>query len=148
MVNLSEIKATHTAGVILAAVGLLSPGMLTMWVFQPELFNSLDTVKFILWSVSLSAPTFVGFSYVSWEKFKDAANGPYAIYATACLFNSSLVPLSITVCHLFGLRFWAHATAMLLLIIFFAVFSNLSAQVAKIKAQGRTKSESGATPKI
>ena len=56
---IKEIKAltyNQTTGAIMAFLSVVSPGVLLIYLYNPELFASLETLKLILFSVSLSLP--------------------------------------------------------------------------------------------
>ena len=55
MIDLDKIKYRHTT-VAICCVANCCSGMLIIWQFQPELFFTLDIVRFILWAYALSFP--------------------------------------------------------------------------------------------
>ena len=54
--QVKKLEAFHFAVVILGFVGTVSPGLLVLFLFKRELFLSLDFLKLILLSISLSLP--------------------------------------------------------------------------------------------
>ncbi|HCE1552059.1 hypothetical protein CGG89_08215 [Vibrio parahaemolyticus] len=62
MTLLTEIKNVDghfTSTVLVLFLSLIAPGVLTIYLFLPELFEKLDGLKFILFSTSLSLPVFI-----------------------------------------------------------------------------------------
>lgn len=57
--DIQSLTWTQTIIFIFALLGTLSPGFLTLYLFKPELISSLDTLKVILFSLSLSLPVFI-----------------------------------------------------------------------------------------
>jgi hypothetical protein len=56
---IAELKQlNHPIAFAIAAffVGLVAPGALVLFIFKPELFESIDTAKLVILSVSLSGP--------------------------------------------------------------------------------------------
>lgn len=57
--DLKSIDGNFATTSILIFLSTLCAGVLTIYLFLPELFLTLDTVKFILFSLSLSLPLFI-----------------------------------------------------------------------------------------
>ena len=58
-VMISDIKSLswrQTIGGLLVCTGAVCPGFLTLFLFKPELVTSLETIKILLFSISLSLP--------------------------------------------------------------------------------------------
>ena len=56
---ISDITGLNRKTVLSASlffVGLVAPGLLTLYVFRPDLFESLQTSKLLLLSISITAP--------------------------------------------------------------------------------------------
>jgi len=119
MINLSEIKSSHTATALLFLAGLFAPGVATMWTFQPELFVALDTVKFILWAISISAPVFAVYVTIFIVLYckRNEDNPHVAAFVVASISNSVFTAASLTACYIFKLQLCVHVIIQLLIII-------------------------------
>ena len=60
MINeIKNLSWGQFVGVLFGTLGAVSPGFLVLFLFQPELVRELDTIKVIIFSLSLSLPLFV-----------------------------------------------------------------------------------------
>ncbi len=57
--DLKNIDGHFFSTLIVLFLSIVCPGVLTLYLFLPELFISLDGLKFMLFSVALSLPLFV-----------------------------------------------------------------------------------------
>ena len=57
--DLKSVDGFFTSTLLVLVLAIIGPGVLTIYLFLPELFKSLDNIKFILFSISLSLPVFV-----------------------------------------------------------------------------------------
>lgn len=57
MDKLTEFLTKNMSLTILSILGILSPGILTVGIFNRELFIALDCIKLVLLSTSISMPT-------------------------------------------------------------------------------------------
>ncbi|TCT43664.1 hypothetical protein EDB29_101471 [Vibrio crassostreae] len=72
-------------------MSLIAPGVLTIYLFLPDLFRELDSFKFILLSVSLSLPAFVTNSLVGFAFDDDHNSRDYHAIGMFGGFLSALV---------------------------------------------------------
>ena len=57
--DLKNVDGFFTSTLLVLVLAIIGPGVLTIYLFLPDLFKSLDNIKFILFSVSLSLPIFI-----------------------------------------------------------------------------------------
>ena len=61
--ELKDIKLPHVFHFTIGFISLVSPGFLTLFLFKPELIQSLDILKILTFSVSITLPI------VCWNSF-------------------------------------------------------------------------------
>src|SRR5882724_6999330 len=54
--QIKKVEAHDLVKIVTAFVGVISPGLLTLFLFKRDLFVSLDLMKLVLLSASLSLP--------------------------------------------------------------------------------------------
>ena len=57
--DLKHINQNTAAAVAIFFLSFIGPGFLILYVYKPQLINTLDTVKILIFSGALSAPTFI-----------------------------------------------------------------------------------------
>jgi len=57
--DLKNLNRNQTLTTIFGFLGVLAPGFLIIYLYKPDLFLSLDTIKLLIFAVSLSGPIFV-----------------------------------------------------------------------------------------
>ncbi|ODZ32762.1 hypothetical protein BBM38_15695 [Vibrio parahaemolyticus] len=115
--GLNEYQASFFT---LFLVALFTPGTLIMFMFQRDLFISLDTVKLILVCVSISFPLIiVGSVPIAYEfKFEGAETLPFMETTFAGAFVSLMsCTVSIFVAYCFSLNFLYFCYTLILVYI-------------------------------
>lgn len=111
--DFDKIKYTHMT-VAVGCVALCCSGMLIIWQFQPELFFSLDVVRFILWAYALSLPWF----FVHWvvcaaeirHESKDVES--FKLFTLSAIFTSIGIAGAVLLCRFLNMglaQFWGVA---------------------------------------
>ena len=114
---LNEIKTLtqkQILGILFGFVGVVSPGLLIMFLYKPELVSSLETIKLIIFSISLSLPVviinMIPSSYVSNEKDTFSDDILIALFLSAV----ALYP-SILISYIYNFSFTKFLFALLIM---------------------------------
>jgi hypothetical protein len=57
--EIKNIDGHFTSTLFILFLSIVAPGVLTIYLYLPELFIKLDSLKFVLFAISLSLPVFV-----------------------------------------------------------------------------------------
>jgi hypothetical protein len=126
--QVKKLEAFHFVASIVGFVGIISPGLLILFLFKRDLFISLDLIKLILLSVSLSLPIIL-FNLFLWGALPDdskESKNTIAIDLVVALVTSSTVfylPLAVT--FLWGLGFHAYLWILVVLEVILAIIAVL-----------------------
>jgi hypothetical protein len=99
--TISEIKYTHTAFAV-CCVANCCAGMLIIWQFQPELFFTLDIVRFILWAHAFCLP-WLFCHYVACAvilDFKSTSKESHKLFLLASVFTCTGITGVTALCRL------------------------------------------------
>ncbi|MGF1907581.1 hypothetical protein [Aliivibrio salmonicida] len=106
---LSEIKNVDghfTSTLLVLFLSIISPGILIIYLFLPELFIKLDSLKFILFSVSLSLPVFVLNAFMTTINEKSETEIDFQVIGIATGIISSIIMfLSLIVSYVLDFSF-------------------------------------------
>jgi hypothetical protein len=131
-----KLEAQHFVMSILGFVGVISPGFLILFIFKRDLFISLDVLKLILLSVSLSLPI-VWCNFSLWAALsgdsEGAKSGTAGTLVMALLISSVVVYLPLVVTFLWGLGLHTYVWILVVLEIILAVTAILISIVDSLK---------------
>ncbi|MEZ9185378.1 hypothetical protein AB4158_14410 [Vibrio splendidus] len=109
MTLLTEIKSVDghfTSTVLVLFLSLIAPGVLTIYLFLPELFEKLDGLKFVLFSTSLSLPVFIVNGFVTRLCEPQEEDVDFQVTGIiAGLLSSAIMFLSLIAAYLYELSF-------------------------------------------
>lgn len=128
---------------VLLVLGFLAPGLLTTYLFKPELFQVLDVVKVILFSVSLTFPFVIGM-YLATFMLKPSGNSDNEVSHVflSLVFATFLVNvifyLGLGLAYVTGISFRTFFVRVLIAHLFIALWILLEArsQEASKKVDG------------
>lgn len=128
---LEEIKSlswNQTLGAIFAFLGLIAPGFLLLYLFKPELISSLETIKVLLFSLSLCMPLFVFNLAIAFTIEKHGEEDPFHVSAIALYMSSVAAYVAILFSYLANLTFKQFLLAILAteIIVLIAAFLPLA----------------------
>ena len=102
--DIKDLTWTQTLGGLFGFTGAIAPGFLLIYLYKPELLSSLDTLKVIFFSLSLSLPIIIVNLFLQFNILDE--DGEEFEIAVISLFMSSLVSYpSILISYLFLLSF-------------------------------------------
>ena len=82
--------------VIMAALGLMAPGVLTIFLFNREFFISLELLKLLLLSFSICMPTFC-FAMGTLFLFDETEMSIFVECCVGCVFNCIIFSIMLSV---------------------------------------------------
>ena len=103
--QVKKLEAAHFVMSILGFVGAISPGLLILFLFKRDLFISLDLLKLILLSASLSLPIILC-NFLLWVvpvDSKESNNGPGGALVMALVASSAVIYFPLVISFLWGL---------------------------------------------
>lgn len=104
--EIKDLSWNHYLGATLIFVGAICPGFLTVFLFRPELISSLDTLKLLVLSLSLTLPVFIvnvaltGTTPAAMKLDNKIVEALIGLFFTACVFYTTII-----ISYFFGLGF-------------------------------------------
>jgi hypothetical protein len=123
-----KIESLHFVSSILGFVGVISPGLLILFIFKRDLFISLDLLKLILLSISLTLPFILCNLFCVWilwdEVNKGREGNRLTIDLVLALYISTVIfYLPLAVAFLWRLSLHTYIWSLVVLEITFAIVS-------------------------
>jgi hypothetical protein len=134
---INEIKTLNwnqTLGVIFVFLGTISPGFLIIYLFKPELISSLDSIKIILFSLSISLPiVVVNMSVCIFGSFDEEENSKFVGAILALFLTAAALYPSILISYIYGFSFKDFLKTVLVIQIFLILFVFVDNKLEKRK---------------
>ena len=124
--EITELTWKQTIGGVFCFLGTIAPGFLILYLYKPDLIESLETMKLIIFSLSLTLPLFfiniVGLSVIDKELEKQQRHFEFAV--VAMFFCSVAAYPAILTAYLQNLPFKAFLVALLIwqVVVWLGVF--------------------------
>jgi len=104
--DITNLSWGQTIGSILGFMGAISPGFLLIYVFKPELVYQLETVKLIIFSLSLSLPVFIiNFLFISAVDVNNVEVPPQILAGFALFMSFLAMYPNLLMAYMFNLSF-------------------------------------------
>tara|TARA_B100000929_G_scaffold278990_1_gene255638 strand:+ start:756 stop:1175 length:420 start_codon:yes stop_codon:yes gene_type:complete len=131
-----ELTWQQTIGAVFGFMGAISPGFLLLYIFKPELVDSLATIKLIVFSLSLSMPMFIVNLFIITSLYKEfESSNDYFGGAAIALFLTSVATYPILLfTYLYPLNFKEFLVALAAAEICVAIFVFVS---SKLDSKGK-----------
>ena len=104
--QVKKIEASDLMNALVGFVGIIAPGILTMFMFKRDLFITLDLMKLILLSASISIP--IVFLNIGLGKFLEDGDNKYTLHETlflSLIISAIVVYPSFLISYLAGFSF-------------------------------------------
>lgn len=147
--DIRSLNKTTVLTISLVFIGLIAPGLLTLYLFKPVLFATLDSLKLLLFSLALSAPGLFVPYVVSTiaakvlDVLKPGAaarlGGPIDWFASHTATNGFNFYLSLLLAYLLK---WRFITFLVLMIALLALATGAEMWRVVLVARGRTQPSS------
>ena len=104
--QIKTLTIDQIVGGIFALVGALCPGFLIVYVFKPELISSLETIKLIIFSISLTLPIIIlNIAIIARLESQNSQDEDYEIVGKSLLLSSILFYPVLLLAYLMSLNF-------------------------------------------
>ena len=91
--EITELTWKQTIGGVFCFLGAIAPGFMILYLYKPELIESLETIKLVIFSLSISLPLFFtnmfGLSAIDKELEKKKSSFEFAAIAMFLCFATS-----------------------------------------------------------